>query len=161
MERYKHDKRFKFSVTTSIFGGWMNPRYFIPRRLVNVKNYPGIYRFLKLVYSFYQYTETYSIHWIEWHDPMNWVDEKPTNIKDVDRIYKEGVQSIMDGLPNPVHTSTGEDGWIEVEATDYFEAYDIDEAKKIAMGEYECGSEHIFSVHDRYDHLVFTEEDCD
>ena len=95
----------------------------------------------------------FQIHWIEWHNPYNWTDD---NISENER--ENGIKNILDSLPNSKHTGADEDGWIEVECFDIFEAYDITRAK-IKANEYECGDNQIFTVTDENKNILFTEED--
>lgn len=91
----------------------------------------------------------FKIHWIEWHNPYNWSDNND---------YEEGIKNILDSLPNSSHTCSDNDGWIEVECFDIFEADNIETAKDKAK-EYDCGCEGIFTVTDLKGNRLFTEED--
>jgi len=96
----------------------------------------------------------FQIHWIEWHNPYNWSDD---NISAVEE-YANGIKNILDSLPNSKHSNTADDGWIEVECFDTFEADNLTEAK-IKAKEYDCGTEQIFTVTDENRNRLFTEED--
>ena len=127
----------------------------------------------------------YEIYWLEYHNPVNWThcpklekkreklcaipsDKKPDNyFKQLDnldkRIEQNGIKNIMSYLP-PKSTwqydPNENDGWIECQCRDFFEAKSIEEAKKIAS-EYECGDSDIFTVFDEKRKRVFTEEDLE
>ena len=126
----------------------------------------------------------FRICWLECHNPMNWVDwkvcekfdkekekytglslEESIRVKACEKlselnekIEQNGIKNIIEGLPTKSWQFDGNDGWIEVECEDTFEATNIEEAKKIAS-EYDCGSSRVFSVFDENDEIVFTEED--
>ena len=91
----------------------------------------------------------FRIYWLEYHDPMNWGETE-----------EEGIKNMYDLLPaKDIHLDPNEnDGWVECECEDTFEANSIEEAKKIA-NEYDCGSSSVFSVFDEKGEVVFTEED--
>ena len=100
-------------------------------------------------------TRKYKIYWYEYHNPGNWADRQEGDIEE------EGIKNIMsDFSPESKWNYDGDDGWIEVQAVDTFEARDIIEAKKKAMG-YECGESNIFTVYDEYGNRLFTEEDLE
>jgi len=127
----------------------------------------------------------YKIYWHEYHNPLNWADcpkleekreklwaipsdKKPEHyFKQLDnldkRIEQNGIKNIMDGLPKGStwqYDPHENDGWIECQCRDTFEAKNIREAKKIAS-EYDCGDNDVFTVFDEKGKTLFTEEDLE
>ena len=125
----------------------------------------------------------YKIYWYECHNPLNWAHcpeleekreklcvistyEKPDNYfeqlsKIDEKIEQNGIKKIMEQFsPESTWSYDSDDGWIEVQAVDTFEAKDIVEAKKIAS-EYDCGDNGIFTVIDEYGERLFDEEDLE
>jgi len=93
----------------------------------------------------------YHIYWFEYHNPLNW-----------GKTEQEGITNIMSHFsPESKWDYDGNDGWIEVQVVDTFEAKDFKEAKRIVSSNYECGSEGVFSVFDKYNERIFTEEDLE
>jgi len=99
----------------------------------------------------------FKIIWLECHNPDNWADD---NIEDMEAREKNGIQSMLDSLPNAEHTGTDNEGWVEIECADYFEADNIEEAKKKAE-EYDVGSSGVFIVRDEKGNIVFDEGDLE
>ncbi len=92
----------------------------------------------------------YKIVWIESHDPMNW-----------GKTWEQGHTNILNSLPNPeIERIDSKDGWLDVRGTDYFEANNLKQAKKITQA-YEVGTSGVFAVFDIKDKMVFTEQDIE
>ena len=104
----------------------------------------------------------FRIYWLEYHDPMNWVDwevcEKLSEINE--KIEQNGIKNITESLPTKSwqYDPNENDGWIEVSCEDTFEANSIEEAKKYVEENYDI---EVFSVwqETNYTDPVFTEED--
>ena len=108
-----------------------------------------------------------TICWLEYHNPENWADEKLIakrleskgfNEKLEEKIEKSGIKNIIESLPTKQWGYDGNDGWIEVECVDTFEAKDIEEAKKKA-NEYDTGDSCLSVLNSKTKELLFTEED--
>ena len=93
----------------------------------------------------------FNIIWYEYHDPLNWGNTTENGIKEMYRL-----------LPTKdIHLDPNEDdGWVECNCADEFEADSIEEAKKYVIDNYDIPSE-VFTVFsgDNYADAVFTEED--
>ena len=94
---------------------------------------------------------TFKIYWLEYHNPFNWGETE-----------EEGIKNICNSLPvkSWAYDVNENDGWIEVECEDTFEANSIKKAKKKVMDEYDIPSG-VFTVFDENDERVFTEEDLE
>jgi len=92
----------------------------------------------------------FKIYWTEYHNPMNWGDTE-----------EEGIKNIIEALPTKSwqYDPMENDGWIQVECEDIFEADNIEQAKKIAS-EYDIASD-VFTVFDEEGKRLFTEEDLE
>ena len=92
----------------------------------------------------------FKIYWLEYHNPNNW-----------GKTEEEGIKNICDSLPTKSwqYDPNENDGWIEVECEDIFEAKDIEEAKKKTY-EYDIPTE-VFTVFDDKGKILFTEEDVE
>ena len=65
----------------------------------------------------------YKIIWIETHNPLNWGN-----------TWEQGHDNILNSLPNAqINHIDNKDGWIDVKCTSYFEANNLEQAKKIAQ----------------------------
>lgn len=98
----------------------------------------------------------FRIHWIESHDPQNWADD---DIEDYDKRAKNGLKNILDSLPNAKCTHEDNEGWVEIECWDEFEAKNIEKAKKKAL-EYDVSETGVFCVTDTKNKKLFDEQDC-
>ena len=97
----------------------------------------------------------FQIGWIECHDPFNWCD---VEIEDEDKQYQNGIKNILDSLPNSKVTCECDDGWVEIECLDHFEADNIEKAKEKVLNEYDI-PDGVFTVYDENDNILFIEED--
>ena len=92
----------------------------------------------------------YKIYWMEHHDPYNWGTTE-----------EKGIAKMKELLPTIKVTldPNGNDGWVECQCEDFFEADNIKEAKKKAS-DYDVGPSGVFTVFDTYNkQKIFTEED--
>lgn len=126
----------------------------------------------------------FRICWLEYHNPMNWVDwevcekfekekekykgltlEEGIKVKSCEKlslinekIEQNGIKNIIETLPTKSwqYDPNEDDGWIEVECEDTFEAINVFGAKKYVEENYDT---EIFTVFDEKGKIVFTEED--
>jgi hypothetical protein len=93
----------------------------------------------------------YKIMWLEYHNPINWSEKED---------YDDGIEQLKKLLPpkTNIHLDPNEnDGWVECECVDTFNAKNLKEAKKKAS-EYDIGDSGVFTVFNK-GKRVFTEED--
>lgn len=126
----------------------------------------------------------FKIFWYEYHDPLNWANcpkleeerDKLTNIplekrpqnfyeqldKIDEKIRENGIGWLYSALPTKdIHLDPNEDdGWVECNCQDEFEANNIEKAKEYVIDNYDIQTE-VFTVFagDSYADAVFTEED--